>query len=75
MCPFGPGILTGVVKGDERTDTIYKKTEVRWAVGTLGGVAPTVKETPNLSHSNYYIQHRRQESVGPEHLVEDSCSC
>lgn len=35
MCHLDPGILTGAVKGDERTDTISKKAEVRWAVGTL----------------------------------------
>lgn len=28
-------ILTGAAKGAERTDTIYKKGEDRWAVGTL----------------------------------------
>lgn len=35
MCHLDPGILTGAVKGDKRTDTIYKKAEVRLAVGTL----------------------------------------
>lgn len=46
MCPFGPGILTGAVKGDERTDTIYKKAEVRWAVGTLGGGGTNCQRNP-----------------------------
>lgn len=49
MCPFGPGILTGAVKGDERTDTIYKKAEVRWAVGTLGGGWHQLSKKPQTS--------------------------